>query len=630
MRPPGEGYADLARATVARAAMLYRALVSGGEQLELQLVGRVLFHTAVVGVLAGGVGAALVFSVEWTQEALLSDLAGYQPLCAAGEICGHADTSFRPWLLALLPVVGALLSGLVSYFLAPETFSGGGNQIIEAFHSGQGNVRARVLPAKVITTTLTLGFGGSGGREGPTMLIGGALGSLVGRLLRVSPRERRILLVAGVAAGVSAVFRTPLGAALLAVEVFHRDDFESDALVPAVLASVIGFSVLSTVSGETALFAHAEHYSFDASHLPLYLGMAIAVSAFGWVFVRFLHGVEHASRAANIPGWARPALGGLGVGLLMVPVLWILARETNIPDGQGLGILGGSYGAGQIAITGADFLPGGWLGVGVLLLLAVLKLLATGLTVGTGGSAGDFGPSLVMGGLVGGAFGRAAQILWDPTLDPGAFALVGMGTFYGGVAHVPLAALVLVSELAGSYDLLVPMMFCGGIAFIANRRNVLYPAQRRTRHDSPAHRSELGLEALRHLPVSEAMSIPDGRVSFPEGTLAEDAIGVVAGATRQHVFPLVDANGVVTGMVTTELLRLVAWSPQALDGLPLAEVSGPPVTVQVHTPLGVALERMLEHHLRELVVVDDRGAPLGVLDETDVARAHQRLTDPNA
>src|SRR5262249_53350350 len=146
--------------------------------------------------------------------------------------------------------------------------------------------------------------------------------------------------------------------------------------------------------------------------------------------------------------------------------------------GRGLGILGGGYGGAQAAIVGADWMPAGWGAVELLLALCAVKLAASCLTIGTGGSAGDFAPSLVLGGLFGGAFGRAAQlILHDPSIDPGAFALVGMGSFYGGVAHVPVSALILVSELAGSYDLLVPLMLAEGVAFVVLRRASLYSAQ---------------------------------------------------------------------------------------------------------------------------------------------------------
>src|SRR5262249_22672558 len=149
---------------------------------------------------------------------------------------------FRPWLLVLLPALGGLASGLLTTKVAPETQGGGGDAMIDAFHHRGGVVRKRVAWVKALASIATLGTGGAGGREGPTMQIGAGLGSTIAQWLKVGTRERRILLIAGVAAGISAVFRTPLGAALLATEVLYRDDFESDALVPALLASVVSYS----------------------------------------------------------------------------------------------------------------------------------------------------------------------------------------------------------------------------------------------------------------------------------------------------------------------------------------------------------------------------------------------------
>src|ERR1019366_2934228 len=210
-------------------------------------------------------------------------------------------------------------------------------------------------------------------------------------------------------------------------------------------------------------------------------------------------------RRERVPGWCKPGLGGLALGLVATPVIVLIGPRLGQP-GQGLGILGGGYGAAQLAIAGAEWFPLGWRGAELLALLGAVKIVATCFTVGTGGSAGDFGPSLVIGGLVCGAFGRAAQLLLhDPRIDPGAFALVGMGTFYGGLAHVPIASLVTTSELAGSYDLLVPLMFAEGIAFVALRNRSLYHAQVATKREPPAHRDELIFDVLTGVRVGDVL-----------------------------------------------------------------------------------------------------------------------------
>jgi len=223
----------------------------------------------------------------------------------------------------------------------------------------------------------------------------------------------------------------------------------------------------------------------------------------------------------------------------------------------------------QVAITGAPWLPTGWAGAAMLLFLCFSKIVASSLTIGSGGSAGDFAPALVIGGLFGGAFGRAAQMLiGDPRIDPGAFALVAMGTFYGGISHTPLSSLVLVCELAGSYDLLVPLMLAEGIAFIALRKKSLYRAQVATQRDSPVHRSAT-LDLLRSARVAQVM-------------------------------------------------RAVSVS-----GIPIA---GPEHQVKADDDLRTAAEVLLAHKLREIPVTDADGRVVGLLDEADISRYYLEAT----
>lgn len=602
-------------------------LVPGAAPLDLQILGRTLFHAALVGVAAGLVGAGFFAALEFVQHIMLEDLAGYMPLRAHGEriIEPNAERTFRPWLLLVLPAAGALGAGLLTR-LAPETRGGGGDAMIRAFHHHGGKIRRRVAWIKALASIFTLGTGGSGGREGPTMQIGGALGSFVARALKVSALEHRVLMVAGVAAGMAAVFRTPLGAALLAVEVLYRDDFESEALIPAVLASVIAYSVVISIYGQSLLFARAPEYTFVPQHLPLYALLALLVALVAVTFVKTLHGVGRLSAKLPGPAWTRPAVGGLALGVMAVPLVLLLGTYLHTP-GAGLGILGGGYGAAQMAITGSAWLPGGWAGVELLLGLCAAKLVASSLSIGTGGSAGDFGPSLVLGGLLGGAFGRAAQLLLhDPRIDPGAFALVGMGTFYGGVAHVPVSSLILVSELAGSYDLLVPLMLAEGIAFVALRKHTLYRAQVPTRKDSPVHRADSNLDVLRAITVGAVLIRNRPLVSFGPRDAAREVLRRSAEASEQSVFPVFD--GKVVGLVTSDTLRFLASEPE-LGGFTIAaDIMHPPAALRLEDDLRTAAETMVANGVHQVPVTDHGGHIVGLLDEGDVSRAYLEATAP--
>jgi CIC family chloride channel protein len=617
------------RPAARRLLALKRLLGATPRPIEFQILGRVLLHAALVGAAAGLLGSLFFAGVEAVQRIGLESLTGYVPLRAAGEgILGEKSqtTVFRPWLLLFFPAAGAVMAGALSTRLAPETLGGGSDAIIDAFHRHGGVVRKRVPLVKAVVSILTLGSGGSGGREGPTMQMGGAIGSLVGQVLRVTDRERRILLVAGTAAGMAAVFRTPLGAALLAVEILHRDDFETDALIPAVLASVVSYSTFIAFFGERTLFSHAQTYPFVPEHLPLYAVLAVVTSVVASAFLGTMRRVQSVSAALRVPPWCKPAIGGLALGVAATPVIVLIGPHLGQP-GQGLGILGGGYGAAQLAIAGADWFPLGWRGAELLALLGVVKIVATCFTVGTGGSAGDFGPSLVIGGLFGGAFGRAAQLLFhDPRIDPGAFALVGMGTFYGGLAHVPIASLVMTCELAGSYDLLVPLMFAEGIAFVALRNRSLYHAQVPTRRDSPAHRDELIFDVLTGVRVADVLVRDRPYETFTTRTPASVVVEKAASVAWQDVFPVLDDEGKVVGIVLSDVLRTMAANPDVGPLTIAHDLMVPPVSVSDTDSLHKALEVILEHGLREIVVLGPDGRIAGFLDEAEITRVYHSTT----
>jgi CIC family chloride channel protein len=451
-----------------------------------------LLQSAAVGLSAGAFGALFFGAIELAQRALLERWTGYVPLRAAGEaiVAWQSGVSLRTWLLAIFPAVGGLVSGLLTSRFAPEAAGGGGDAIIRCYHAGAAPA-ARVLPVKVAASLAALGTGGSGGRAGPTMQVGGLLGALLGRAAGADERRLRLLVVAGIAAGLAGLFRTPLGAALVATEILYRDGFALDALLPALVASLASYAVVLGIYGAAPLFGPSLGLAFAPAHLWLHALLALVVAAGGALFLRLLRGVQEAAAASPLPAWLRPAAGGLAMGVLGVVLVEVVTRRFGVAASR-LGVFGGGRGAAQAAIEQSADLPAGWTLVVLLAAIFAAKAVATSLTVGSGAAAGDFAPSLVMGALLGGAFGHAAQAaLGDPGLDPTAFAFVGMATFYGCVAHAPVGALVLVSELAGTPALLLPMAIAGVVSAVALRSPTLYPAQR-TRSES------------RHTPISTA------------------------------------------------------------------------------------------------------------------------------
>jgi CIC family chloride channel protein len=591
---------------------------------ELRAIGRLVLHALLVGAAVGLVASGFYALLAIAERALLEGLAGYVPLRPAGEQAFEIPIPRRPFsivAIALIPAFGGLAAGFVSYRLARETSGGGGEAYIRAFHQKAGVMRKRVAFVKIVATCLTLGSGGSGGREGPSMQVGASAGALVGRFINVSLRERRLLAVCGTAAALSAIFGTPLGAALFATEVLYRDDFEADALVPAILSSVTSHAVFVILLPSSAtLFAHAAGYPFEPKYLPLYAVLAVVVSGFARLFVFVLEGAKRLFARLPGPVWIRPAIGGAVLGILAAGWIALVNPRLNLA-GHGIGILGSGYGAAQGAITGGAWIPAGWAAVALLFALAALKIVATSMTLGSGGSAGDFGPSLAIGGLVGGAFGRAAQLLVSPSIDPGAFALVGMGTFYGGIAHTPVSALVMVCEMAGTYDLLPALMLCSGLAFVLLRSVNLYTRQPRSRFESPAHAGEESLDMLRRLRVREVYRRGIVMTLQPTTPLGAIVTTVMEAPTWQDSFPVLDEGGKLVGLVSGDVLRSVGTA-QSEDLLIIAaDVMVEPVQVGPEDDLHTALVRILDSELRELPVIEgDR--VVGVLDESQITRAY--------
>jgi CIC family chloride channel protein len=371
------------------------------------------------------------------------------------------------------------------------------------------------------------------------------------------------------------------------------------------------------VFGQSRLFGHLAPYAFRPQHIPLYIGLAIFVSAGASLFVGALRLGQRLFHSLRVADWLRPAIGGLALGaFVFLTIHWIgpiLGRRD-----LGLGNIGGGYGAAQVAISGADWVPLSWTGVEILMLLAMTKIVATSFTIGSGGSAGDFAPSLAVGALLGGAFGIAARlVLDDPTISPGAFALVGMGTFYGGIANTPLAALVLVCEMAGSYDLLVPLMLAEGVAFVALRRVTLYHAQLPTLRDSPVHKHEL--DPIRELRCRDIVRLDRPFASLKPDTTVPSLTALVELAADQDVFPVVGADGVLCGIVAAESLRVLASNPELHRLAVVADLMSAPASASLDEDLRSAAKLMIARDLRSLPILDGRGAIVGLLDEHEIA-----------
>ena len=444
---------------------------------------RLILDTIVLGI--GGAVSAQVFMLllRLANTLFLKDIAGYVPPTLQGE-GGHLQQTIGPhglWLVPLSTTLGGLIVGLLSWWLAPEIEGHGTDTAVRAFHRFSGQLRARVAPIKAVASAITIGSGGAAGREGPIALVAAGIGSWYASVTKCNDQERRLFLLVGMAAGLAAIFRSPVGTAIFAIEVLYGAmEFESDALLYTLLGSIVAYAVNGLFgTGWRPLFDVPGQLRLSSPYANTwFVVLGIAAGVMAPLLPNVFYGIRDFFRKLRIPAYLKPTLGGLGMGLLALAV----------PE-----VLGGGYGWIQLAINGQ-------LALATLIALSLAKILALSLSVSSGGSGGVFAPSLFVGAMLGGFW---AALLGQP---PAPFVVVGMAAVFAGAARVPIATLLMVTEMTGGYQLLVPAALAGLLSYLVSttltRRlpyKSLYEAQVRNRWDSPAHHTEHLNIALRIL-----------------------------------------------------------------------------------------------------------------------------------
>lgn len=597
-------------------------------QRRLRSQARLLGWSILVGIVAG-LGAIVFFSAcQLVVHYTLDAIAGYHAASPGGEppLFGETDQSFRPWLLLIIPTVGGLLSGFIVYTLAPEAEGHGTDAAIAAYHLHQGQIRPRVPLIKIVASAVTLGTGGSGGREGPIAQIGAGFGSFLGNILRLRPVERRILMAAGMGAGVAAIFRAPLAGALFAAEVLYcSSDFESDVIIPAALASTSAYCTFAMAFGWKPLFEIppdvAEVLTFNNPlSLALYLILALFLVLLAMIYTRTFYGLTHLfHRLPFRPHW-KPALGAFLTGFLGLALYGLFGQQV-------LAVLSFGYGILQDVMSHSADDPPKLSFALLLLAVAVGKILTTSLTIGSGGSGGIFGPSMVIGGCAGGAVGIVFQHLWPGLVPhPAAFAIVGMAGFFAAAAKTPFSTLVIVSEMTGNYSLLLPTLWVCTLAFLLSDEQSIYRSQVLSRSLSPAHQGDYVREVLVGLFVRQFVK-PQAEIFTlrPIDRLA-DVLTRLAHAPYQAV-PVTDPAGRLLGVVSLEEVHLASQSPNLSSLILAADLMRGDVTpLQLDDRLDRAQELFVENDLLALPVVDNLTdlRVVGIVKRSDIAGAYLR------
>ena len=442
-----------------------------------------------IGLIAGFGAILFARAIDFVTGVLLGGVVGYLPPGPVGEGKPILVAMARPWLLPVVTTLGGLLSGIIVFSLAPEAEGHGTDAAIAAIHHRAGRMRPRVAPVKLVASAITIGSGGSGGREGPAAQISATFGSMLATWLGLSPQDRRIAVATGMGAGIGSIFRAPLGGAVMAAEILYLHDLEVEALIPALIASIVGYSVFGAFQGWEPIFGAAPGLAFEHPiTLVYYALLGVVCGGVGLLYARSFYGIEALFRRLGTPRWVKPALGGLLVGLIGL----VLAGAIHT-----------GYGWVQIAMSPQLLSLPLW----VVLALPFAKILATSLSIGSGGSGGIFGPGMVIGAFVGGAFWRIGhQVLPAMPASPAPFVIVGMIALFGGIAHAPLAVLLMVGEMTGNLSLLAPAMIAVALSTALVGDETIYRSQVPDRGSAPAHRVRLSFPLLSSLRVRDAMT----------------------------------------------------------------------------------------------------------------------------
>jgi len=567
---------------------------------------RLLLMSVFVGILAGLAASVFFVGVEGVRHLILSQMGGFSLPTPSGEklFTSHGGT-LRLWVLPTATTLVGLVTGWLVLKFIPDSqqdrVTDGTDAMTRSFHLENGRIKPLVPLIKGGTAILTIASGGSAGREGPITQVGAGLGSWVAKVFGLSSKERRLLLLAGAGGGLGAIFRAPLGGAITSVEIIYTEDFESEALLPAIVSSVIAYTVFTAIFGNQPMF-QIPHFTFHPQELGFYILLALFCGLTGWVYVKTFRFIKYSFFQKIKEKMGLILTTGLG-GLLMGCLGLVFPH-----------VLSGGYGWVEMAILGE-------LSILTMLLLLIGKTVATSITIGSEMSGGMFAPALFVGGMSGGIVGKlCANYFPGMVSQPGGYVLVGMAAFFAGVGSAPVGPFILVCELTQDYGLLAPLMLASAVCIFLTRKFSLYENQMENKFESPAHAGELFADILQNHKVEELREqlrqphVLTENTPFPE-------LKKIFSATEQHYFPVVNEKGKLTGIFSSNDFRSVLFSQEVEDLVLVKDIATSDIiTTTPQEDLSTALTKFTIRNIDALPVVED-GDPyqlIGMLRRREV------------
>ncbi len=525
------------------------------------------------------------------------------------------------WLLILIPALGGVFVGLIVKYGAPEVKGHGVPEVMEATITKGGRIRPRVGFLKAVASAITIGSGGSAGREGPIIAIGSSAGSALGQYLNLSDEKIRTLVACGASAGIAATFNAPIAAVVFSLELILLE-FKTKSFVPLVISSVLATLIAHLFLGNEIAFPIRDIVGIHTLNHPyeliLYLILGLLAGLSALFFVKFFYNMEDIFDRIKLPNYVKPMLGGILMGVLGL----LLFKEFGH-----LFVYGTGYGEIMPVLTSShDLIYTGLSLAGFFLFLMFMKMLATSLTLGSGASGGVFAPSLWMGAMLGGAFGITVNVLFpDITASYGAYALVGMAAFFSGTSRATLTAIIILFEMTSTYEIILPLMFACVVADATSRilsKDTIYTLKIKRKGVFYSYEREVNI--LETKLVKEVMK-KDVVCIENHNTLGQVEEKILA--TGFQGFPCVDEKGKLNGIFTHKDVQ-DAMSKNVDPNTLVCKIKADCHLIVVHPDdtLETALELMAEHGFGHMPVVE-RFNPtklVGFLTRNDIIQVYRQ------
>ena len=549
----------------------------------------------IIGVIAGYLAVAIRFMIE-----------EFSQLSFPGDGNVLENIMSNPWYVVILvPIIGGLIVGPLIYFFAPEAKGHGVPEVMQAILLKGGRIRPRVALIKALASAITIGTGGSVGREGPIIQIGSSIGSTVGQFFKIPSKKLKTLVGCGAAAGIAAAFNAPIAGALFAVEIILMD-FAVAQFSPIVISSVMATVISHSFGGNLAAFDVPAYEYASPYELGFYFILGALSGLVSYLFIKVLYFSEDFfDNKFNFPEYLKPVIGGLGIGIMALV----------FPQVMGVG-----YDSINSALHGNMI----WY---VALVLVFLKIFATSLTLGSGGSGGIFAPSLFMGAMLGYFFGNIVNHFFpDITAGPGAYALVAMGGLVAGTTRAPITAIIIVFELTYDYEIILPLMITAIVSTILSSylsRESIYTLKLLLRG--------INLKEGAETNVMESILVEDIYQSKFESIDVSDNFTKVVNfvlSRKDPDYPIVDNMGSVIGIISINDLKDFLFERDSLSSLliagDLANTEFEPLLLNDNCY--TAIEKINKYQLEGLPVVDDFNSKKikGMIWRKDIQDAYQK------